>query len=222
MSFERNALRLRTLEQQVSRAEFVLEALVCAFGVGNAVPRVILRVVDLELTWLDPLFMLLLAGATVLGVRRGVSMLVVALGGIVAWLVLNILGLFLAPVGFLLALGAGYGLGLISRNLVNTTLESVNDSPLLAPLLGGLGGLMLGLGLVMALAVSFPTSPNSAAGQGRFFYPSQGLPAWLYTAVEKSAVQRFLRTSAANGGLGVWDNSSILRNLLVPDKAQSR
>jgi hypothetical protein len=136
--------------------------------------------------------------------------------------VLNILGLFVAPIGFLLALGAGYGLGLISRNLVNTTLESVNDSPTLAPLLGGLGGFVLGLGLVMALAVSFPTSPNPAAGQGRFFYPSRQLPLWLYDAVEKSAVQRFLRSSAASGGLGVWDNSSILRNLLVPDKAQSR
>jgi hypothetical protein len=44
----------------------------------------------------------------------------------------------------------------------------------------------------------------------------------LFNAVEKSAVQRFLRTSAANGGLGVWDSSSALRNLLVPDKAQSR
>ncbi|NJK46504.1 MAG: hypothetical protein HC933_21665, partial [Pleurocapsa sp. SU_196_0] len=53
---------------------------------------------------MDPLLMVLLAGAVVLGVRRGVSTLVVALGGLIVWLVLNILGLFLAPIGFLLAL----------------------------------------------------------------------------------------------------------------------
>jgi hypothetical protein len=166
--------------------------------------------------------MVLLAGAVVLGVRRGVSTLIVALGGLVVWLVLNILGLFLAPIGFLLALGAGYGLGVISRGLINTSLEELNDSSVLSPTLGGLGGLILGLGLVMALIVSFPTSPNPGAGVGRFSYPSGQLPLWLYNAVDGSAIQRFLKNDPSQGGLGVWSNSSILRNLLVPDKAQSR
>ena len=172
---------------------------------------------QLELTWLDTILMVLLAGATVLGVRRGVSTLIVALASIVAWLVLNILGLFLAPVGFLLALGAGYLLGLMARTFINGPLESVNDSPVLSNVLGGFGGLLLGLGLVMALALSFPSSPNPAANS--FSYPSTRLPTWLGSAVRDSAVQRFLSEAPTRGGLGVWGGGSLLRNLLVPDKA---
>ena len=62
---------------------------------------------QLELTWVDIVLMVLLAASIVLGVRRGVSMLIVALGSLVVWIVLNILGLFFPPLGFAIALVAG-------------------------------------------------------------------------------------------------------------------
>jgi hypothetical protein len=172
--------------------------------------------VELELTWWDPLLMVVLAAAVALGVRRGVATLIVAVGSLLAWFILNIIGVFLAPIAFLLALGAGYGLGVLSRSLINSALESINDSDLLTSLLGGLGGLLLGLSVIAALTLSFPTSPNSTAG--RFDYPSTRLPVWLYNAVEKSAVQRFLRNDHARGGLEVWGGASFVRGLLIPDK----
>jgi hypothetical protein len=171
------------------------------------------------MTWVDVLLMVLLASSTVLGMRRGVSMLVVALSSIVVWLVLNILGLFFPPLGFLIALAAGYGIGLLARALVTGPLEPLSDAPLPALVAGGFGGFLMGLCLVAALALSLPISPNPATGG--FDYPSSRLPLWLAQGVRDSAVQQWLSNPASRGGLGVWGNSSILRGALVPDRGSN-
>ncbi len=172
---------------------------------------------QLELTWVDALLMVLLAASIVLGVRRGVSMLIVALGSLVVWIVLNILGLFFPPFGFVIALIAGYALGALARTLVNGPLEALSEAALPAMMLGGFGGLLLGLGLIAALILSMPISANTASGG--FDYPSTRLPTWIGNGVRDSAVQQFLSQPASRGGLGVWGSNSALRNLLVPDKA---
>lgn len=172
---------------------------------------------QLELSWVDIVLMVLLAASIVLGVRRGVSMLIVALGSLVVWIVLNILGLFFPPLGFAIALVAGYVLGVLARTLVNGPLEALGEAALPAMVLGGFGGLLLGLGLIAALALSLPISANSASGG--FDYPSTRLPTWIGNGVRDSAVQRYLSNPVSRGGLGVWSSNSALRNLLVPDKA---
>lgn len=172
---------------------------------------------QLELTWVDAVLMVLLAASIVLGVRRGVSMLIVALGSLIVWIVLNILGLFFPPLGFVIALISGYALGALARTLVNGPLEALSEAALPAMVLGGFGGLMLGLGLIAALVLALPISANSASGG--FDYPSTRLPAWIGNGVRDSAVQRYLSQPVSRGGLGVWSSNSALRNLLVPDKA---
>ena len=172
---------------------------------------------QLELTWVDVVLMVLLAASIVLGVRRGVSMLIVARGSLVVWIVLNILGLFFPPLGFAIALAAGYALGVLARTLVNGPLEALGEAALPSMLLGGFGGLLLGLGLIAALVLSLPISANSASGG--FDYPSTRLPTWIGNGVRDSAVQRYLSGPVSRGGLGVWSSNSALRNLLVPDKA---
>jgi hypothetical protein len=173
---------------------------------------------QLEMTWVDAFLMVLLASSIVLGMRRGVSMLVVALGSILLWLILNNVGLFFPPLAFFIALGAGYGVGLLARALATGPLESVSDAPLPSMIAGGIGGFLIGVCLIFALVLALPISANSATGG--FNYPSERLPAWLLSGVRDSAVQRFLSTPTSRGGLGVWGNASILRGALVPDRGE--
>lgn len=171
----------------------------------------------IELTWFDALLIALLAGTTVIGMRRGLAGLFAALGGLALWPLLNWLGFIHPVVALVLALGLGTVLGQLARSFVTwpafTYVTEVTQAAL-----GGLGGLVLGLGLVAALALSFPIRPNPAAGPGQFRYPSDNLAPWLGATVERSLIQRLLTNPRRQGGLNIWRGSPAVRALLVPDR----
>ena len=172
---------------------------------------------EISLTPFDALLITLLAGIVSVGVRRGLVALVAGAGGLIALPILNMVGVLSLPAGFLAAAVAGVGLAYAARALVGSSLlAGVGEAT--AAALGGLGGLLIGLGMVAALALSFPTSPNFAAGSGAYFYPSANLAPWLRSVVERSAIARLLSDPPSHGGLGVWGTPGVLRSTLVPDR----
>jgi hypothetical protein len=76
--------------------------------------------------------------------------------------------------------------------------------------------LILGLGLVAALSLGFPTRQNPTTG--KFFYPSDSLPNWIYDGVNQSVIQTSLSKGRNNGGLGIWSSSKTIRAFLLPDR----
>lgn len=177
----------------------------------------ILELVEISLTPFDALLITLLAGVVAVGVRRGLVALVAGAGGLILLPVMNLLGVLSLPAGFLAAAAAGIGLAYAARALTGTSLlAGIGETT--AAALGGLGGLLIGLGLISALALSFPTSPNFAAGTGAYFYPSANLAPWLRSTVERSAIARLLSDPPSRGGLGVWGTPGLLRSTLVPDR----
>ena len=172
-----------------------------------------------DLTAFDLMLLVILAGVIAIGVRRGVAGLVAGLGTLVFWPLLNLAG-FLEPLlAFVLAFAAGLLLGQVARVVHSTGLISASSDAARA-VMGGVGGLIMGLGLVLALTMSFPTRTNFA--QGTFFYPSDRLPSWLFDAVNQSAIQRLLTAPQAKGGLDVWRASMGVRAYLVPDRNRQK
>lgn len=165
-------------------------------------------------TLLDLLLVALLAGITAAGVRRGIAGLAAGAATITCWFAANQLGDVHPLLAVAVALGAGLAVGRFS-----SALEPVPAGNLTGPqaALGGLGGLLAGLGLVAALALSFPTYTNPSDAYGRFEYPSSRVPVWLLQATRDSAIQRFLSEPRERGGLGVWTGSEAVRGLLLPD-----
>jgi hypothetical protein len=174
-----------------------------------------------DLTFFDSILIVLLAGCTVIGLRRGVAGLVVGVGVFPVWFILNVIGGIHPLVGFVLALFAGWLLGQLSKMLHTTgTISAASDTA--RAVMGGTGGLLLGMGLVAALALSFQTKATPVNGPGSFVYPSRdNLPTLIADGVHDSKIVLWLSSRSANGGLGVWNAAPVVRTLLVPDRNTS-
>ena len=174
-----------------------------------------------DLTFFDFVLIVLLAGCTVIGVRRGVAGLVVGLGVFPLWLILNIIGGIHPLVGFVLALAAGWLLGQLSKMLHTTgAISAASDTA--RAVMGGTGGLLLGFGLVMALALSFQIKATPWNGPKSFDYPSgEGVPKFITDSVRGSQITQWLSNPQSRGGLGVWNAAPIVKTMLVPDRGSS-
>lgn len=174
---------------------------------------------SLDLTWFDLILTVLFAGVIVLGARRGVAGLVAGVVAVFAWPIINILGRIDALVAFVLALvGGWFVVGMLARNAYATGFINAS-SDVARTILGGLGGTLMGVALVVALALSFPITSTPSAGAGAFSYPSDALPSWLREGVDRSAIQRTLSDPQARGGLGLWRGSAFLKLFAVPDRS---
>jgi hypothetical protein len=142
---------------------------------------------------------------------------VAGVGALVSWAIINIVAGVEPLLGLLLAAAAGFGCAVLAKYL-NTVpvLQPANESVALG--LGAVGGLILGLGLIAALSLGFPLRPTSAAGAGKFFYPSDSLPNWIYDGVKESVIQKTLSNGRDKGGLGIWTSSKTMRAFLLPDR----
>lgn len=169
------------------------------------------------MTWFDLVLMTLLAGIVVIGARRGLAGLVAGLGALVSWAILNIVAGVEPLLGLLLSAAAGFGWAWFAKYL-NTIPAFQPTSELMATGLGALGGLILGLGLIAALSLGFPLRPTAAAGAGKFVYPSDSLPNWIYDGVRQSVIQQTLSIGRDKGGLGIWSSSKTIRAYLLPDR----
>lgn len=170
-----------------------------------------------DVTWFDLVLMTLLAGVVVIGARRGLAGLVAGLGALISWAILNIVAGVEPLLGLLLAAAAGFGWALLAKYL-NTIPALQPASELIATGLGAAGGLILGLGLIAALSLGFPTRPNPSVGRGSFAYPSDSLPNWIYDGVKQSVIQQTLSGGRDKGGLGIWSSSKTIRAFLLPDR----
>ena len=171
-----------------------------------------------DLTLFDSLLIVLMAGCTVIGIRRGVAGMVVGVGAVPVWLILNIIGGIHPLVGFLLAFAAGWLLGQLSKMLHTTgAISAASDTA--RAVMGGTGGLLLGLGLVTALALSFQIKPTPWNGPKSFDYPSgDGMPKLITDSVRGSQLTQWLSKNSTRGGLGVWNAGPVVKSLLVPDR----
>jgi hypothetical protein len=170
-----------------------------------------------DVTLFDLVMVTLLAGVVVIGARRGVAGLVAGLGALLVWAIINIVAGVEPLLGLLLAAAAGFGLAMLAKYL-NMIPAFQTSSELVSSGLGALGGLILGLGLVAALSLGFPTRPNPSAGRGSFAYPSDSLPNWIYDGVKQSVIQQTLSKGRNNGGLGIWSSPKAIRAFLLPDR----
>ena len=169
----------------------------------------------MDVTWFDLIMMTLLAGVVVIGARRGVAGLVAGLGAVLAWVVINIVAGVEPLLGLFLGAATGFGLAMLAK-YINTIPAFQTGSELVSLALGAVGGLILGLGLVAALSLGFPTRQNPSTG--KFFYPSDSLPNWIYDGVNQSVIQTSLSKGRNNGGLGIWSSSKTIRAFLLPDR----
>ncbi len=159
--------------------------------------------------------MTLLAGVTVIGARRGVAGLVAGLGTMATWAIVNIVAGLEPLLGLLLAVGVGVGLATLAKYLNGIpAFQPSND--IVATGLGAVGGLIMGLGLILAFSLGFPTRPNP--GAGTLDYPSGSLPTWLLDGVNQSIIQRTLTSKRKDGGLDIWESSKLVRAFLLPDR----
>jgi hypothetical protein len=188
------------------------------FARSMMLPNPILDEMSFDLTFFDLVLIILMAGCTVIGVRRGVAGLVVGIGVFPLWLVLNIIGGIHPLVGFLLSLAAGWLLGQLSKMLHTTgAISAASDTA--RAMMGGSGGVLLGMGLVAALALSFQTKATPVNGPGNFTYPSpDGMPKLISDSVHDSKILQWLSYRPSDGGLNIWNAAPVVRTLLVPDR----
>jgi hypothetical protein len=168
-----------------------------------------------DVTWFDLIMMTLLAGVVVIGARRGVAGLVAGLGALLAWVMINIVAGVEPLLGLFLGAATGFGLAMLAK-YINTIPAFQTSSELVSLALGAVGGLILGLGLVAAISLGFPTRINPTNGE--LYYPSDRLQTWIGDAVKKSVIQSYLSNSRNNGGLGIWTSSKTIRAFLLPDR----
>jgi hypothetical protein len=166
---------------------------------------------SLEMSWLDVVLMVLLAGITVVGAKRGLLGLVAGLLSLLLWLVVNVFGEIHPLVGFILALGFGFGLAWFGRTWLAGLMQNLSDFANQAA--GGIGGFLLGFCLICALVLSFPRSDGVYGKR----YPSASLPIFLGEAISQSAIKKWLLEPPQQGGLAIWESKSPLRGLLTPD-----
>lgn len=168
---------------------------------------------ELAFSWLDVVLMLLLAGITVVGAKRGLLGLVTGLISLPLWWMVNVFGGLHPLVGFVLALVFGAGMAWFGRTWLSGLMQNLSD--LANQAAGGVGGFILGFCLICTLALSFPLSDNPI-NKGRD-YPSVSLPIWLGEAIGQSAIKQWMTLPASKSGLAIWSTKSPLRGLFTPD-----
>lgn len=133
------------------------------------------------MSWLDPLFAVLVGSLVAFGAARRLTGLWVGLGG--ALVLRPLLGLADGSpwVGLGVALAAGLALGLLGRNL----LAGARSGAIWQRALGGLGGGVLGVALVLALVTSLPIQ-RSPFDPNQLWYPPRDLPAIVQGATLRS------------------------------------
>ncbi len=133
------------------------------------------------MSWLDPVFAILVGTLTAFGAARRLTGLWVGLGGVL--LLRPLLGLAHgSPVaGLVAALVGGLLLGLLGRNL----LSGLRSGRWWQQALGALGGATLGVALVLALVTSLPIQ-RSPFDPNQLYYPPRDLPALVQGAALRS------------------------------------
>ena len=133
------------------------------------------------MSWIDLILVLIVASLTSLAAERRLAGFFVGLGGALLLRPLLLLAHANVVVGVLAALVVGLGLSLLGRRLYR---QNRGGNALLTAL-GGLGGLLLGVSLVIALVTSLPIQRNPA-NPTELFYPPRGLPGPVAKAVSDS------------------------------------
>lgn len=172
---------------------------------------------SLAFTWVDVLLVALLGASVALGAKRGLPSVISAVAALLAWAPINLLGLASPVLGLAVACAVGLVAGALSRRAASNLISLSGLPEATRMMLGGFGGLLVGLGLVMALTMSFPVFANARDRSGYARYPSPNLPALVVSGVSDSAIARFLTASPAAGGLGVWQAKGWLHDALIPD-----
>ncbi len=140
-------------------------------------------------TWIDVVLVLMVAITTALGAKRRLVGLVVGAGAVLLLRPLMVVGSRDPWVALAAALVGGILLALIGQRLVSPALRQRWPGTVL----GGLGGLMLGLAMLVALVVSLPIE-RSPANQNALIYPPSNAPLGLSEVFKRSPTVRMGRT----------------------------
>lgn len=140
------------------------------------------------MSWIDLVLVLIVASLTSLAAERRLAGFFVGLGGALLLRPLLLLAHANVVVGVLVALLVGLGLSVIGRRLYR---QNRGGNALLT-VLGGLGGLLLGVSLVIALVTSLPIQRNPA-NPTELFYPPRNLPGPVAKAVSDSRLVKMGR-----------------------------
>ena len=133
------------------------------------------------MSWLDPVFAILVGTLTAFGAARRLTGLWVGVGG--ALLLRPLLGVASGNpvVGLVAALLAGLALGLVGRNL----LAGLRTGAWWQRTMGALGGAVLGVALVLAIVTSLPIQ-RSPFDPNQLWYPPRDLPELVQGAALRS------------------------------------
>lgn len=133
------------------------------------------------MSWIDPLFAVLVAALAALGASRRLTGLWVGLGGVLLLRPLLGVALDMPIVALLLALATGLMLALLGRNLM----PALRGGGGWQRFAGALGGGALGLAFVLALVTSLPIQ-RSPFDPNQLYYPPRDLPAVVRGPVLRS------------------------------------
>jgi hypothetical protein len=134
------------------------------------------------MSWVDLVFIVMIASAIALGAQRSLAGAVLGFGAALLWVPLVFIAQRSPVAALALALVFAAGLFWLARFITYREQLPVG----LTTVLGGFGGAVLGIVLVLALATSLPLQP-SLTQPGLYHYPPQNLPAPLASAVQQSA-----------------------------------
>lgn len=134
------------------------------------------------MTWIDAALALTVAALVGLGAERRLLGLLVGLGGVLALRPLLLLAALNPWLALVAALLVGLALALLGRHVL--PLARVPGP--FARVAGGLGGLVLGAALVLALVTSLPVQRNPVE-PSLIYYPPRDLPRAVQQAVANSA-----------------------------------
>lgn len=140
-------------------------------------------------TWVDIVLVLMVAITTAFGAKRRLVALVVGAGGVLLLRPLLVVGSRDPWIALAAALVGGILLAVIGQRLVSPALRQRWPGAVL----GGLGGLILGSALLVAIVVSLPIE-RSAANQNALIYPPSNAPLGLSEVLKRSPTVRMGRT----------------------------
>lgn len=140
----------------------------------------------MSISLLDILFSLILAGCIGLSAHKRLSGLFIGVGG--ALMLRPILGL--AGVNDFIALLAALLVGAILAVLARSLAPKLSFNATIFKALGALGGLVFGVALILALAVSFPLDKQP---QGNYHFFHQSGPRFLANEAQKSQIMKMGR-----------------------------
>lgn len=140
-------------------------------------------------TWIDIVLVLMVAVTTAFGAKRRLVGLIIGVGGVLLLRPLLVVGSRDPWIALAAALIGGVLLALVGQRLVSPTLRQRWPGLVL----GGIGGLVLGLALLVALVVSLPIE-RSPANPNALVYPPSNAPLGISEALKRSPTVRAGRT----------------------------